>query len=318
MQHIHLWIYNHPFVGIVDQIDFFAALLKQHGYYLTIGKKPNPSALNVVIENFSATTSQILIDFCKKYHKTIAVIMTEHLDFDKDTKEIKIHGDPLWTENDYMPPQTQIARIQHLIECTPYIRCFFTLGDLPKLHNINEMLPGIPVIKLEFPRINKIINKNVANKIKNDFLFTGFMTNYRQSIISLMGENKLAIHYPQGLVSKKVREILCDSSKIILNIPQRKEWNWLSLMRIISALRLGKPTISLGTKDDSEIAACCHQLEINDNLFATLSDYINNWEELYESCLQKYTEMAEKYAKQHPFPHYFFKGWELTNKNLII
>ena len=162
MQHVHLWIYNHPIIGIIDQIEFFTSLLKQKGYRVTMGNQPNTSALNVVIENFEATTSKILVDFCKTYNKNVAVILTEHLDFEDN--KIIMHGKPLWSCSDYIPAATQASRVEHLVECTPYIRNFFTLGDLPILNNINIMMPGIPVTRLEFPIIEKV---DTTNRIKH-------------------------------------------------------------------------------------------------------------------------------------------------------
>ena len=291
------------------------SLLKQYNYHVTLGKEPKVGALNVIIENFSAPTSQKLIEFCQAHKKSVAIIMTEHLDYEENT--IKIHGNPLWTENDYMPAQTQAARIQYLIECMPYIRCFFTLGDLPKLLNFDEVLPSIPIIKLEFPAIKKVSTQKPKHELKNDLLFTGFLTSYRRSVISMLRQNNLNLYYPQELVSKKVRASLCKSAKINLNIPQRSDWPWLSLMRVIAALQLGKATVSLGTKDTSKISLCCYQLDINENTYHALAEYINNWEKIYEDCFNAYNMMAAKYAAHNPFPHYLFEYWSLTDKHLI-
>ena len=90
---IRLWIYNHPFVGIADQVEFFVAALKQTGYEVTVGSQPREDALNVVIENFSEEGRDTLILFCRSTGKKVAVIMTEHLDF--KSGQLFIHGDPL-------------------------------------------------------------------------------------------------------------------------------------------------------------------------------------------------------------------------------
>lgn len=314
MYHVHLWIYNHPVIGIVDQINFFVSLLKQYNYRVTVGKKPDSRALNVIIENFTEKTSQDLISFCRKNKKKVAIIMTEHLDLDTVTKEIKIHGNALWTNNDYMHPITQIKRIQYLMECLPYICSLFTLGDLPYLENIDQMLPGIPLFRLEFPRL-KYINPTLVNKsnLKYDLLFTGSMTDYRRSVITLLRTQKIAVFYPKKLVSEKNRVSLCELSKIILNIPQRKNWPWLSLMRVISALALGKPTVSLNTKDQSIISSCCYQLEINTNIYENLLDYLENWKKLYDGAFTSYTNLAKSYAEANPFPHIFFEYWNMIN-----
>src|SRR3972149_10115312 len=120
---IHLWVYNHPFTGISDQVEFFFAALRQHGYSVSMGRQPSDLALNVVIENFTAHSGGVLMDYCRSSRKRVAVIMTEHLDF--DAGQIFIHGDPMWSDNDYMQPATQLNRIRYLMDCLPYLRCFF-------------------------------------------------------------------------------------------------------------------------------------------------------------------------------------------------
>src|SRR3954470_4037116 len=104
---VHLWIYNHPFCRITDQVEFLKLTLAQNGYRLSIGRQPKLHALNFVIENFSEISSGILSEFCRSTGKRVAVIMTEHLDFIGD--QISIHGTPLWQDNDYMHPDTQVA-----------------------------------------------------------------------------------------------------------------------------------------------------------------------------------------------------------------
>ena len=89
---VHLWIYNHSFYGISDQIEYFLQAFRQHGYVVSVGRKPHQSALNVVIENFSAQTRNTLIEFCTRTRKRVAMIMTEHIDF--VNRNILIHGDP--------------------------------------------------------------------------------------------------------------------------------------------------------------------------------------------------------------------------------
>ena len=146
---IHLWIYNHPFVGISDQVEFFLSIMLQHGYVVSVGRKPLSNGLNIVIENFSDPTARTLINFCQASSKRVAVIMTEHLDF--VDHEIYIHGTPMQNENDYMHPATQAARIKCLMDCACYIRGFLVLGDLPELVNFGDMMPGLAIRTLPFP-----------------------------------------------------------------------------------------------------------------------------------------------------------------------
>ncbi len=311
---IHLWIYNHPFYGISDQVDFFVMALSQHGYAVTVGRQPSRTALNVVIENFTAETRKTLVDFCKSERKRVAVIMTEHLDFDGD--QIFIHGDPLWSENDYMHPAVQVARIKNLMDCLPYIRCFFVLGDLPALRNMSLMLPGIDVRSIPFPKLDIVSNDSaeMSGLIAHDLLFTGVMTAYRVELYELLEKSDLSVTCPEKFVSRKLRDTLSKSAKLVLNLPQRADWRWLSLMRIIAALRSGRATVSLGTKDTSRISACCLQLDMADQgWIGLLKERISNWQSLYRAAHEDYMCMAAEFERGHPFPCDAFEYWAITD-----
>ena len=312
---IHLWIYNHPFTGISDQVDFFVMTLKQYGYSVSIGRQPSDYSLNVVIENFSAQTKMTLIDYCKLSRKRVAVIMTEHIDFDND--EIYIHGSPLWSNNDYMHPETQLARLRSLIDCLPYIRCFFVLGDLPELRNMSRMLPGLAVRSIPFPKLDFVSNGNAEKSglITSDLLFTGFITDYRANILDILKKSALSVTCPKKFVSRKKRDAMNRSAKLVLNIPQRANWRWLSLMRIVAGLRCGRATISLGTMDDSRTSACCLQLDVNEaDWINRLEYYIDEWEVAYQQAYENYSRMAIEYEKDNKFPHDLFEYWRLTDR----
>ena len=313
---VHLWIFNHPFYGISDQVEYFLMSLNQAGYKVSIGRKPRLDALNVVIENFSETTSRTLINFCSSSGKRVVVIMTEHLDFIKN--KIYIHGDPMWNDNDYMNPVVQVARIKNLMDCVPYIRCFFVLGDLPELRNINDMFPGISVRTLPFPKIRKFSQVDLAkeNKPTFDLAFTGYETSYRTVLMKQLEEN-MSLTFPGKFVSRKMRDEINRSAKIVLNLPQRKDWKWLSLMRIVAALRCGRATISLGTADNSKISACCIQLDISKrNWVDGLREYVSKWDTTYQIAFENYETMAIVFEKEKPFPHDIFDYWAVTEQGM--
>jgi hypothetical protein len=332
---IHIWIYNHfletvftefrpitrrlkarSFSGISDQLEFFISSLKQHGYTVSLGKEPSSSALNVVIENFSAHTRDVLTAYCQATKKRVAVIMTEHLDFINN--EIFIHGEKLLNRNDYMHPVTQFNRIKYLMDCLPYIRCFFVLGDLPELRNMSKVLPGVDVRAIPFPRIDlKPLNEvNLSELIQNDLLFTGKMTHFRTKVLALLKGKGFSMSRPTGVISRKRRDLTIRSTKLTLNVPQRQNWRWLSLMRNIAALRSGRATVSLGNKpDDSKISACTFQLDLNDHGWPdVLKQYIEIWPSLYEVAHENYTTMANEYEQLNKFPHDMFEYWAITDQ----
>lgn len=314
---INLWIYNHSLRGISDQVDFFSAIFKQHGYAVSVSQSPSETALNVVIENFSAKTKDVLVDFCKKSRKRVAIIMTEHLDFIDN--QIFIHGDPFGSLNDYMHPAVQLERIKCLFECRDYTECLFVLGDLPELKNIDAVLPGINVRTIPFPKLDfeSEVLLDAENRQMSDFLFTGLVTEYRQNIIDRLRSDGYTIDCPQRFISRESRDEMNRSARIVLNIPQRIEWRWLSLMRIIAALRCGRATVSLGTQDKSEIAACCEQLDLaQPDWLLQLQAMRDDSKELYRKSHANYMEMAKKFEIAHPFPHDVFEFWAITDRLL--
>lgn len=309
---VHLWIYNHPFHGISDQIEYFLMIMRQNGYLVSVGREPRTDALNVVIENFSEITSRTLIDFCHTSGKRVAVIMTEHLDFIKG--QIYIHGDPLWSDNDYMNPVTQVARIKNLMDCVQHIRCFFILGDLPELLNVNDMFPGVAVRTLPFPKLELISPDNLVqdDNPTADLAFTGYATNYRSILLKQL-ETEMSVTCPGTFVSRRARDNFNRSARLALNIPQRKDWKWLSLMRVLAALRCGRATISLGTSDSSKISACCTQLDITQvDWVEKLREYACQWDITYRCAYENYEAMAIAFEQEKPFPNDLFDYWAVT------
>lgn len=311
---VHLWIYNHPFHGISDQIEYFLAVMRQNDYQVSLGRKPRIDALNVVIENFSENTSRTLINFCRNSGKRVAVIMTEHIDFIKG--QIYIHGDPLWSDNDYMNPATQFARIKNLMDCAKYLRCFFVLGDLPELLNINDVFPGVAVRTLPFPKLQSLSLTDLVqgNNPAVDLAFTGYVTNYRADLLKQL-ETEMSVTCPGTFVSRSARDDFNRLARIVLNIPQRKEWKWLSLMRILAALRCGRATVSLGTADNSKISACCIQLDITQvDWLDKLREYAFQWDKTYHLTIENYEAMVVAFEYEKPFPNDVFDYWAVIEQ----
>jgi hypothetical protein len=316
MPPIHLWIYNHPFSGISDQVIFFVTALQQKGYMVSVGRQPRNTSLNVVIEGFSLRNNRdMLMEFCQSSRKRVAVIMTEHVDVENG--RILFHGAPLGSENDYMHPATIFARIKHLLECLPFIRCFFVLGDLPELRNVSTMLPGLDVRAIPFPVLDSGPCEAVgaSSDTVHDLVFTGAVTEYRVKLLSLLEAEGLSVACPQRFVSRKRRNAMNRSGKMIVNIPQREGWQWLSLMRIIAGLQTGRATISLGTSDASHIASCCTQVHMREHDWMNkVRHCINDWKELYIRNVTNYSAMAKKFEDERPFPHDVFEYWSITDR----
>lgn len=315
MPPIHLWVYNHFFHGIGDQVSFAVMALRQHGYQVSVGQQPRHSSLNVVIEGFSSQNRDILLEFCQSTRKRVAMIMTEHIDAEHG--QILVHGAPLGSENDYMHPATILARIKHLLECIPYLRCLFVLGDLPELRNISTLLPGLDVRAIPFPHLDGVSSKNIgtSSDTANDLVFTGSMTKYRARLLAMLEAGGLSVACPQGFVSRNRRNAMNRSAKVIVNIPQREGWRWLSLMRIVAGLQTGRATISLGIGDVSKIASCCTQLDIQEQDWVSeIKRCVDDWKSLYYQDVVNYTIMTKKFEQERPFPHDVFEYWSMTDR----
>jgi hypothetical protein len=311
---IHLWTYNHSPYRISDQVDYFIRAFRQHGYQTSVGPSPSDSALNVVIENFSQRTRKTLADFCTHTHKRVAVIMTEHIDF--VDREILIHGQPLWDANDYMQPATQVERLQCLISSRPYIRFFMVLGDLPELGHFGDLMPGFDLRAIAFPRLERTVHGgNAPGRPTHDLLFTGAATEYRETLLQSVNSLGLSVDAPRGFASPEQRDRLNQLARIVLNIPQREDWRWLSLMRVVAALRCGRATVSLGTADTSAIAACTYQLDLLDAGWRDrLKAYVGDWDGAYTIAYENYCRLAADFEAQNPFPHDLIEYWAITDR----
>ena len=104
-------------------------IFKAYGYTVTCGRDLKKSALNIVIEYFDQQKIKIVKDFCLKYGKSVAIVMTEHLDFHE---EITIHGLFPNQYSDYLDMSTLLS----VNEC-PYITStihtiFYTVRRITK------------------------------------------------------------------------------------------------------------------------------------------------------------------------------------------
>ncbi|MDQ3185877.1 MAG: hypothetical protein M3Q16_05330 [Pseudomonadota bacterium] len=305
---IRLWIFNHAIRGITEQIEFFYLALKSQGREVSISNHPEPSALNVVIENFNKNSAGIVETFCRKYHKRVGMILTEHLDFNQG--EIFFHGARLGVDSDYMHPATKRERLLNLILLREHTKCFFRLGDLPMLHGVERMLPGMPVITIPFPKL-KLTDRSprsVSGPPIYDFVFTGHLTNYRRQILGKL-EKQYNVWVANTMSSRRRRDALNTMGRFVLNIPQNENWPWISSMRVLAALRCGRVTVTTNTDRNGAIPPICLQFDKKELFDTAVADALADYEHIFEEKFSAYTTFVT--SKQNaPFPEDVFDVWD--------
>jgi hypothetical protein len=181
------------------------------------------------------------------------------------------------------------------------------------------MMPGIDVRRIPFPSLEADTGQSTTQTRlpEYDLVFTGFMTKYRANLIAGLAAGGFKTYWPERFVSHKRRDMLNRSTKLVVNIPQRQGWQWLSLMRVIAALRSGRATVSLGTADESKIAACTYQVDITrSDWMDRLNSYASNWVLLYQQAFDDYFRMAQSFEDSNPFPHEMLDYWAITDRLL--
>lgn len=296
----HLWIYNHSFTGVSDQIEFFVDVARDFGIDVSIGNRPSETCTNILIENFQAVNIKPVYDYVSRTKKRVVVIMTEHIDMINNL--IYFHGAPIGSfssEDDYMHTPNQVDRLKTLIRVSPLISSFLTLGDLPHLNGLGELFLGKPVVRVPFPRIIDKMS-NVGNlRPKYDLAFSGAPTSYRLSILNELEQLGYSVNRNTSLKTRHRKNDLVQSAKVILNLPQRETWNWLSLMRIYTSLKQNRTTVSISTNDDSKISNCCTQLNIrSDGFNDILKGIVESWTKNAFESQELYTDLADTYKKE--------------------
>jgi hypothetical protein len=312
---VHLWAFNNPLRGITEQIDFLCAALRAHRYPFGISNSPSATALNIVIENFEAESATRVLDFCRRSGKRIAVILTEHLDFIKG--RILFHGVAIDDFDDYMHPAIKRNRLVHLLLLRECLYGFLRLGDLPALANMELMLPGIPVRTMPFPMFLAAERplKKIGATPTHDFVFTGKITDYRRSVLDSLGEkysilrgDQILTRHGDAYQSRRCRDALNLLGRLVLNVPQRRNWPWISTMRVIAGLRSRRATATIGTDSNAMIAPACIQLDGAGSAEEALRQALAHHDIAFEKAFAAYEGLVKSPANPR-FPEDFFDIW---------
>lgn len=312
---IRIWIFNNPIRGITEQLEYLCLNLGGHGYRVSISNKPLLTGLNILIENLNEKTFPVVEQFATHYPKRLAVVMTEHMEFQQ--REITFHGLPLYTPSEYMLPVTRKNRLLHLLAARNYIRYFIRLGDLPALTGIDLLIPGVPILTLPFPDLT-VTDRSALNSNPRedcDLIFTGGVTKYREQVLNELSSS-FRVRVLNRQVSRRCRDAANASAKAVLNIPQDAKWSWISSMRIMAAWRCGRPVINVGTGLKGALADFCLNIESVEAGGAALRSLLDDPKRAFEMQFEKYQGFIK--SVQNPsFPDMALRIWGLTELGVL-
>jgi len=280
---VNLAIFNHispesnDTRGIYDHILVLKNIFKEFKINLTVSYTLDPSVLNIVIENFNESSVKVIDDFCNKYEKKVCVIMTEHLSI-KDN-ELR-YGTYKITQREYIGNVDQ--RIFSLFALAESTMAYFTLGELPFLNDIEDMLYTNQVYRINYPKI-KPCNDVDFSKAEFDLGFTGAIIPYREKIINKLKEEYEV--FTSGIVSSEEERLKnTRKSKAIISIPQNEEWHWISPMRFMYNLEVGMPSIHYGEGDSTEF----YKKILS---WVTIDEVLKNPKEVYGKQIKAYNDL---------------------------
>lgn len=311
---IRIWIFNHWIRGITDQLDYLCMSFCQQGYTVSISKNPLLTGLNILIENFDSTTFPVIERFVRRYGKRLAVVMTEHVDFIGG--KFSFHGSSLNNPSQYMHPVVKRARLLHLLLAKNYIRYLIRLGDLPDLVGFDEMMREVPILTIPFPRIHTVDRTSRGSVPTDyDFVFAGGMTEYRKETIEKL-TRKFSVHVIPTPLSRRRRDAAYASAKVILNVPQERNWPWISTMRVLAAWRCGCPIISMGNKLRGELAQFCRNILDVEHEGEILRALLDNPQKIFQDQFREYSQYAMS-PNSPEFPTIAFRTWQLTELDFL-
>lgn len=251
---IRLATFHQKILSIQDQILHLRLLFDSLGFRFTVAESLDPTALNLMLEDFRPSSCQTIERFQRETGKRIAIVATEHLDY-RDG-HIYAYGEPLFIPEDnreYVTHQERARRLAGMMQASHSSRMILTLGDYPRLEGIEELFPRTPVLQLPFPPLPMdAVARRVNRRPIYDFVFTGSVTPFRSQILREIGiEFSIAMTQMGQNFIERARLYL--QSSVALNIPQYPGWSWSSPMRILYGLVMGRLTISLLLEPASEI-----------------------------------------------------------------
>ena len=241
---VNLCTFNHHPWVISDQIWFIREVFAQQGYSFTISDCLERDCLNILVENFVELDVSVIGDFCRRYHKQIGVVMTEHVEF--KTHKFKFSGDSLESDN-YIGNRKQ--RLLSLLAMSDDLFALFTLGELPALATLDQALPRAKIYHLPYPSLRVSPALELRDQ-SFDVIFTGTRTRHRGAVLQQLRKQYRVMDLDVRS-SEEERVNAYSRAKVAVNIPQSETWEWTSPMRFLFGIRNNLATVHLGKSDNT-------------------------------------------------------------------
>lgn len=291
---LNFCVFNHrPRTGIVDHLWFIKALCTYEKIDLEISDDLRPDALNILQENFTDNSVEVVQTFCQRWRKRVAIVLTEHL----EVKEGAVHFNfgPL---NNGGPPGNKSERFWSLCLLADHIFTFFTFGELPDLEAARVVFPASNMCALPYPHIYVASRQRTP---EYDIVFTGQIAAYRRKILTALSRRYRVIAVDISHTSEDDREKVHAQAKVAINIPQNEKWRLGSPMRTLYSLRQGLPMVQYGEADETLIS---REVARGTSLEEAIEDPIGVW----RHQMDKYERMIVSPLNPR-FPRGLFEIW---------
>ena len=129
------------------------------------------------------------------------------------------------------------------------------------MSGLTDLFAGLKIVNTPFPKIPPANQARPTST--NIFYFSGKSTPFRNQVLSRLknsGFLRCDTYFP---MSEKQRKQRLQDCAFQINIPQDRHWKWVSGMRVYYGWINGKPSLSLGTNDQTLIATCIDQKKID-------------------------------------------------------
>ncbi|EKD77210.1 MAG: hypothetical protein ACD_42C00440G0005 [uncultured bacterium] len=290
---INIVTFPHAIAQIQNQIDFLTDSLRDSGVIYQVSNSISTQHLNILEEGFYPFFASEIAVFCKNHKTKIAVILTEHLEHKKNS--MLVNERKLGVRNTYL--RDALIRCESLFSLLPHIRFFLVLGHLPLKEKLKKIFKTIPIVEAPYLPVKALsVIQAEADIQKIDFCYQGSLTPHRKRVLKTIKNIPASVSASFDNDAHQ-RLLTLKSARFALQIPQYKEWRYISPMRALYCLQNGIPMINISdhvTHDFDLIFPRVGTKKLTEELeeYLTLSP-----EKCYLDTVDRYNAFVERQAK---------------------